>query len=72
MNDKMVVEERCGKVAKNRVTYGDGKVIYLCTKHFSNNDIQHQVTRKLIKREYLEESTERCQAEVVRRKVDEE
>lgn len=54
----------CGKVAKYRVKYADGKEIYLCTRHFSNGDVQYLVTKKYVEREILENGEEKCQAEV--------
>lgn len=64
------MEEQCGKPATNLIKYGDGIKMYLCTGHFSSRDIQRMVTRKLVEREYLNESTERCQAEVKRKELD--
>lgn len=60
----MMRRERCGEVAKYRIEYGDGKVFYLCTRHFSNDDIQYLMTRKWVGINRLEDSEEKCQADV--------
>jgi len=68
MGVEVMGKKLCGKVAKNRVEYGDGRVIWLCVRHFSKGDIQSLVSRKLVKRNYVEESGARCEAEVGREK----
>ncbi len=60
----MGVKEKCGRVAKNRVVLISGGVFFLCARHFSNQDIQRLVTRKWVRREYLENGDAECQAEV--------
>ena len=59
--------EQCGRVATYCVKVKDGKKVNLCTRHFSNDDIQYLITRKWIEYKRLENGEEKCEVEVERK-----
>lgn len=65
------MEELCGKKATYRVEMSEDLGYSLCTRHFSNKDVQYLITRKWVRYQRLEDGGEECQAEVVRRAKEE-